>query len=134
MLTFALLAPVMKSTISVPLAQAIYRFDSAFCHQESHRCIRIGSQPTALCSRCLGGHFGFLLASFLFTAQFSPGNRIRLALGILASVGVLDIILGAACQYDTGNLHRFVSGLFVGSGLGMLIFRFVTDIETAESC
>ncbi len=132
-LALAVLAPVLKSAGSVSSAQVTYQLEGLICHQESSRCIHIDDEPIALCSRCLGGYLGFLMASFLFSVRFSPGRRVRAAIAVLATAASLDIVLHLTGLYDTGNPYRLISGLLVGTGLGMIVFRFVSDVETSQS-
>jgi uncharacterized membrane protein len=131
-LVMAVLAPALLSAGSVSYASMTYRLESVFCHQVPSRCIWICGEPTALCARCLGGYFGFLLASFLFSGRFDPGKAVRSGIAILAFAGLIDIYLHCAGVYDTGNGYRLVSGISVGSGLGMVAFRFISDIERTE--
>gem|GEM_PF-2781807 len=130
-LALAVLAPVLRTNGQDTASRVIYRLEGAICHQESDRCFRIGSAPTALCSRCLGAYLGFLVSSFLFSARSRPGRRARMTIGLLALAGLLDTILHMAGLYDTPNLYRLISGLAMGAGLGMLVFRFISEAETA---
>ena len=54
-----------------------------------------------------------------------------MTIGLLALAGLLDTILHMAGLYDTPNLYRLISGLAMGAGLGMLVFRFISEAETA---
>jgi len=105
----------------------IYQVEGVFCHQESDRCVRIGDESTALCSRCLGVYFGFLMSSFLFSVGSRRRKRIGFTITALAAVGLIDIIFHFVGLYDTPDLYRMISGLFVGAGLGMVVFRFVSE-------
>ncbi len=128
----SLLAPVLMSAGPEICARAVYRFEAALCHQVPERCFRIGGEPFALCARCLGAYFGFLLVSFIFSVKFDPGRGVRSGIAVAAVAGLLDICLHMIGLYDSGNAYRLVSGLFVGSGLGMVVFRFISRVENSE--
>src|ERR1051325_11510290 len=44
-----------------PIAAGIYRMYSPICHQFDSHSIHIGGYKLAVCSRCMGIYFGFLL-------------------------------------------------------------------------
>lgn len=134
MIALALLAPFLRSNGLASVAGAVYSAEKLVCHQESNRCIELGGEPTALCSRCLGGYVGFLAASFLFNLRFNPGRRVRSVIAILGVAALLDIVSHFVGLYDTANLYRLVSGSVAGMGLGMLVFRFVSGVEASEYC
>jgi uncharacterized membrane protein len=128
-LALSILAPVLRTAGQGAASRVIYRLEGSICHQESDRCIQIGNAPAALCSRCLGGYLGFVLSSFLFSVRFMPGRRVRAAIGLAALAGLVDVILHLTGLYDTPNLYRLISGFALGSGLGMVVFRFVLGTE-----
>jgi uncharacterized membrane protein len=51
----------------------------------------------------------------------------------MAVGGLLDTILHLAGLYDTPNVYRLVSGISVGLGLGMVVFSFITELETVQA-
>jgi uncharacterized membrane protein len=130
-LALSVLAPVLRTSGQVTSSQLIYQLEGTICHQESDRCFRIGNEPAALCSRCLGAYFGFLLSSFLFSVRFRPGKRACFTIGLVALAGLVDTILHLTGLYDTPNLYRLISGIAMGAGLGMLVFRFIPEAEAA---
>ncbi len=132
-LALAILAPVLRTVGLGTTSRLIYQLEGNICHQEPGRCIRIGSAPAALCSRCVGAYLGFLLSSLLFSVRFRPGRRVRFTIGLIALAGLVDTIFHLTGLYDTPNLYRLISGLALGAGLGMLVFRFISETETTVS-
>ena len=62
-----------------------------------------------------------------------PGRRVRFTIGLIALAGLVDTIFHLTGLYDTPNLYRLISGLALGAGLGMLVFRFISETETTVS-
>ncbi|MFW6140173.1 MAG: DUF2085 domain-containing protein [Acidobacteriota bacterium] len=64
-LSLIFIAPVLKS-LERPSNAFIYSIFSPICHQTPSRCFYLYGYPLAVCTRCLGIYFGFLLGTLSF--------------------------------------------------------------------
>ena len=84
------------------------------CHQQPDRSFWILGYPIALCCRCYGFYLGVFVSAIV--ALF---NRLRISLKsiiIIFLVCLTDIIInyGLGLRLNTGNLTRFIIGIFMG--------------------
>ena len=114
--TLIFMAPVLKG-LDKPLNAFIYSVFSPICHQNPSRCFYFYGYPLAVCTRCLGIYFGFLLGTLSFPlingfdSVKSPVNHILFALSVPI---VLDTIGNLFNLWHTSDWLRFVIGILWG--------------------
>lgn len=120
-------------------------FGSALCHQwDSHSYI-INGTPLSLCARCTGTYLGVLLtlAYFKWRAPRGAGlPRLPYLVAFLvvfflwAGDGVnsyLTTVLRAPFLYQPQNLIRLTTGMFVGIGLGGLLYMLLYSVAHPQA-
>lgn len=126
-----LLAPVAESAGWQALSAPVYNFFSYICHQMPERSLRIGSEPFAVCSRCLGVYFG-LLCGFLFYPVFKEIDEIeppRRAWLFLALIPMgIDWSLGAFGIWQNTHFTRFATGVILGVACAIFIVPALVEL------
>jgi uncharacterized membrane protein len=81
-----------RGSKSAPLVYAVF---SPLCHQDPGRCFRLAGFPLAVCARCTGVYFGFVLGLLLWPFAGRPSRpRLPSARAFLAAT--LPIALDGA--------------------------------------
>jgi uncharacterized membrane protein len=120
------------STITGKKAGAlIWLFFGATCHQIPERSFKLFGHPLAVCARCTGIYFGFLLGTilypffknwenhalpswkWLFWAALPAGSEF-----ILSKIGILH----------TGLIIRSISGMIIGGTVSFFVIPALFDL------
>jgi uncharacterized membrane protein len=123
--TLIVIAPAAASSAAyAPLATFLYAFFSPLCHQIDARSLHLFGGPLAVCGRCTGIYFGFLLG----TIAYPFARRVRRGEGpgrvfLLVTVApmVLDVLLEAAGIHESSTELHALSGAWFGVLIPFLI-------------
>jgi uncharacterized membrane protein len=98
---------------------------STVCHQQSEKCISIGSQQILVCSRCAGVYFGALISALAFfpLMQIEKENNILLIALLILCTDVLFVSIGI---YDYSKSISFITGLMFG---GAVYLYLINELE-----
>lgn len=123
-----LAAPFLSARGCEPAATLLYFFFSPVCHQIPERSFHLSGHAWAVCHRCAGIYFGFLLAAVLGNPfiRRSPEDRRRwvLAAGIPL---LLDALLPCTGLWNSTALSRFPTGMLFGYGTSSLLVLGVAE-------
>lgn len=109
------LAPVIGP--ENPLGQWLYFFFSPICHQLPLRSFHLLSEPMAVCSRCAGIYYGFLVALIVYPRVRSLCRRIEQSLKVLIFASlpmIIDVIISRLGILSNNYLHA-LTGVILGS-------------------
>ncbi|MCS6874717.1 MAG: DUF2085 domain-containing protein [Pyrinomonadaceae bacterium] len=112
------LAPIAAELRAEGLAKTIYGFFSYVCHQIENRSFTFHGHKLAVCSRCFGFYFSFLVGLFiypLFFRRFDDAEPIPPFWLIIALIPIgLDWSLGVLGFWENTHLSRFTTGFILG--------------------
>lgn len=99
---------------------------STVCHQQSEKCISIGSAQMLVCARCAGIYFGALVTGLgIFSLRKVQLNEKLLFITLL--IVCSDVLLVAIGIYDYSKIISFSTGLLLG---GSVYAYLMKEIET----
>jgi len=105
---------------------------SRVCHQESSKCILIGSESMLVCARCAGIYFGALITGLLFLFNRIPELKIKLL--VIASIPLLlDVCLIFLGFYKYSQTLAFITGLAFGSIVYLFLLSEIENILLNKS-
>lgn len=125
-----------------PTANEIYRFYGKVCHQLDSRSLHLGGEKLAVCARCSGIYFSFLI--MLIVYPFVQSARIRdTRLWVLAALTpmLVDVALDVLGIHESTIATRLITGTLFGfpiclilapdlvSGIHSLFLKFKTIIR-----
>ena len=112
-----LLAPLLAKFEHRFSSGLIYFFFSKICHQIPERSLFIFGKQMAVCSRCTGLYFGFLIGAILYPIIFKT-NRIKTPSPkylILACIPIaIDISIRTFHIAENTFTSRLITGLILG--------------------
>jgi len=116
--TLIIAAPILSHHQHNMSSGLIYFFFSKICHQIPDRSISILNNQFAVCSRCSGIYFGFLIGALIY--PFLPGmGKMKIPdrkLLLFSAIPIsLDICLDIAGLWHNTEFTRLFSGLLLGS-------------------
>lgn len=112
----------IDNSISNFLLSKIY---SNVCHQESAKCISIGSASMLVCARCAGIYLGAFIAGLSSLLIITPLiNRKVLILAALPLM--IDVLFTFIGVYAYSKSVAFVTGFTFG---GVAYFMFLSELE-----
>jgi len=112
-----LAAPILAKLEHRFSAGLIYLFFSRICHQIPERSFFIFGKQLAVCSRCTGLYFGFLLGTILYPFLSSwyrfriPARKYLFMAGIPMAI---DIFVRTFHIAENSFTSRFITGLILG--------------------
>jgi len=113
-----------------PLTALLIRnFFSVLCHQNPERSFMVQGSPVAVCIRCLGIYCGAALGML---APVESGPAVRL-LGWAVLLNVLDVSSGMLHWHGDLPGTRFLLGLLVGVGVGVVLQPFAGRLPSASA-
>ena len=131
--TLFVIRPVLMegSPSSQKISTIISIFFSPTCHQKSGRCIHIMGHPMAVCARCAGIYFGFLLGIIFY--PFLKNRRLvnlsdRMLLFFAALPMAVEWGLTWILQTPSSNTMRNMTGLILGITVAVVILPYVFEI------
>jgi uncharacterized membrane protein len=107
---------------------------STVCHQLPERSYIFEGFQMPLCARCIGIHFGFVLATLFFLtgsrrfASGLPGTKQMVVLGAIMSFFLVDAGLSYSGISTSDNLRRTLSGLSLGVPFPFVIYPLLNTI------
>lgn len=109
--------PWLMATGHMGSAISLYRGLSGICHQIPERSFSLWGFPLAVCSRCTGIYFGFVIGLMLYpfcrnVSDLTIPPRVWLVIGSLPMV--VDVSVDFAGIFKNTFLSRTATGLFVG--------------------
>jgi len=121
-------APLLAKTEHSLISGFIYFCFSNICHQIPERSFFLFGKQLAVCSRCTGLYFGFLIGTILYPIVFKL-NRVKIPSRkylILASIPIgIDILIRTLHIAENSFISRLISGLILGV---MTVFFVVPGI------
>jgi len=127
-----LLAPYLKSQ-SLRLNVLVYTIFSPICHQISSRSLFLFGHPLAVCSRCFGIYFGFLIGFLLYPLLKRLSNttlpKTRIFIFISSPI-VFDTLGNFFRLWITPNIPRFIIGFLWGIILPFFFIVGIIDLFT----
>ena len=111
------------AVLSQPLTSRLgYRFFALICHQEEARSLHLLGYPLAVCARCSGIYFGFLLG-IIVSPLLSPGvasfPRLGWAIAILPML--LDVGADVIGVHASTLVTRIATGTFFGAAAALIL-------------
>ena len=108
------LAPIMAYLKQYDLSAILTSTYMYSCHQQPDRSFWLFGYPMALCSRCYGFYMGVSAACIAALL-----NKLKISIKvfiILTIFCIIDIIInfGLGHRLNTGNITRFIVGIFMG--------------------
>ena len=101
------------------------------CHQIPERSFHLFGHPFAVCARCTGIYFGFLLSVIIYPI-FKKWGRHKLPswkwLFWAALPAGLEFILSKLGILDTGLILKSVSGIIIGGTVAFFIVPAIYDL------
>jgi len=105
------------------------RIYSNVCHQESAKCISIGSASMLVCARCAGIYSGALIAGLISLLLIVPSISRRVL--ILSSIPLaMDVFFTFTGVYNYSQFLAFATGLAFG---GIIYLLIVSELENLFS-
>ena len=99
---------------------------STVCHQQSEKCISIGSAQMLVCARCAGIYFGALITGLsIFSLKSIQLNEKLLFMTLLILCS--DVLFVAIGIYNYSKIISFTTGLLFG---GSVYAYLMKEIET----
>lgn len=126
-----ILAPIASKNGFEQIASFLYKSFSYTCHQIETRSLNLSGNKLAVCSRCFGFYFGFLLGLVfypLFRSIENPEPISPLWL-ILSMIPIgLDWLLGVIGVWENTHLSRSITGLILGIVCAACIVPVLTEL------
>jgi uncharacterized membrane protein len=113
-----------------PLAQAIYWFGDANCHQIAARSYYLNGNQLPVCSRDLGIFIG-LVAGLALTVAWPFRPRFYMVVLLVVPMA-LDGGLQAMTEYESNNLFRTTTGVLAGIGLAFFLAILAREVLLPE--
>ena len=127
-----LLAPLLASFEHRLSSGIIYLFFSKICHQIPERSFFIFGKQLAVCSRCTGLYFGFLLGTVLYPLIFKlermPTPSPKYLLLACIPIGI-DIFIRTFHIADNTFASRLITGLILGATTLLFILPGVLSLK-----
>ena len=105
---------------------------STVCHQESAKCISLGSETMLVCARCAGIYFGALSAGLLGLFYTIPLLSIRVLM-VSALPLLADVFLTFSGVYAYSQLAAFATGLILGSVVYLFLLKELENLFSNKS-
>jgi uncharacterized membrane protein len=127
-----LAAPLANVNALITFAEPIYVFFGYLCHQIPERSFHIHDAPFAVCSRCFGFYFGFLLGLIiypLFRALDESEPLPRFWLFLAAAPMTIDWSLGFFGIWENTHFSRSVTGGILGLTCAFFIVPALVEMS-----
>lgn len=127
LLIAGLSTPVLAFTQNYSLYQIIHHLLKLTCHQIAERCFYFLNCPMGICCRCFGIYIGIIsVFSFFLIKNTFMGWKYSL---ILTFIGLAEKIIEILGIYGGNNSLRFISGIFLGTGMALMSINLLNFIE-----
>ncbi|HLX12011.1 MAG TPA: DUF2085 domain-containing protein [Bacteroidota bacterium] len=124
----AILAAPLLASVGSGSGNVVYRFFSTICHQFDERSLHLFGFKLAVCARCSGIYFGFLVGAIIFPISpksFSAHGRFWLIVSVTPMS--LDVLLSVAGIHGANIATRLTSGLFFGIISALVLMPSMID-------
>jgi uncharacterized membrane protein len=123
--------PIARAFGFESFARSAYKFFSYLCHQMDARSFHIGENKLAVCTRCFGFYFGFLLGLIGFPlirrlSEAEPFPRVWLFAAMIPMT--VDWSLGFFRVWENTHLSRSLTGAILGAACGLFIVPAIVEI------
>lgn len=119
------LLPAISSANNLMTNFLLSKIYSTVCHQESAKCISIGSTSMLVCARCAGIYAGALIAGLLSLLTNRPSISRRVL--IFSSIPLaIDVFLTFTGVYKYSQSLAFTTGLAFG---GIVYLLILSELE-----
>lgn len=125
-------APVARANDLMGLANSLYTFFGFVCHQIPERSFHIHKLPFAVCTRCFGFYFGFLLGLGVypfFRALDSVESFPRFWLFLAIVPLGLDWSLTFFGIWENTHASRSITGVILGAVCAFFIVPALAEIS-----
>lgn len=128
-----LIAPLLAKFEHRFTSGLIYLFFSKICHQIPERSFFIFGKQLAVCSRCTGLYFGFLVGTFLYPFLFklnriwTPSPKYLIFAGIPI---VVDISVRTFHFAENSFTSRIITGLILGVAALFFVIPGILSIKS----
>ena len=123
------LLPTITSTNNSLSSFVLSRIYSNVCHQESAKCILIGSSAMLVCARCAGIYLGALVAGLLSSLLILPSISRRVLILSLIPIAI-DVFFTFTGIYSYSQSLAFTTGLAFG---GIVYLMVLAELENLFS-
>ncbi|HEX9961116.1 MAG TPA: DUF2085 domain-containing protein [Pyrinomonadaceae bacterium] len=125
-------APLARANNFTGFADSLYAFFGYVCHQIPERSFHVHEFPFAVCTRCSGFYFGFLLGLIVYPLfrsleNIEPFPRFWLFLAIVP-MGI-DWSLGFFGIWENTDVSRSLTGLIPGFACAVFIVPALAEIS-----
>lgn len=107
------------------LSRELFSYLHFFCHQIPEKCFFIFNNQIGLCARCLGIYIGF----FIYGIILLVSSRYSLIVLLISLSISLHSFLLKILSIELINLERFISGIFIGIFLSLVIYYIIDSIK-----
>lgn len=108
------LAPIMAHFEQYEISAILTSTYIFSCHQQPDRSFWLMGYPIALCCRCYGVYIGTAVSCiFAIFDKLNIAHKIILVMLFLSAIDIF-INYGTGTLRNTGNIIRFIVGLFMG--------------------
>ncbi|UCE07019.1 MAG: DUF2085 domain-containing protein [bacterium] len=126
------IAPFLAHLKLVFSSGFIYLFFSKICHQYPERSFFIWDKQFAVCARCSGLYFGFLIATIFFPflkglKNFTPPPRYLFFIALTPIT--IDLSLTIFHIWQNTFFTRFASGLLLGNVVALFVLSGIHKIR-----
>jgi len=127
-----LTAPFLASQQLKLQSGFIYLFFSKICHQHPDRSFFIWDKQLAVCVRCSGLYFGFLIGTLLFPVfrsfkNFNPRRRYLFFIAVIPIT--IDLFLTIFRIWQNTFFSRFSTGLFLGTIVAFFVIPGICSLR-----
>ena len=122
---FGFLIPIISSRDNSISNFLLLRIYSNVCHQESAKCISIGSASMLVCARCAGIYSGALIAGVLSLFMIVPSISRKVFMLSLIPL-VIDVFFTLTGAYVYSQSLAFTTGLAFG---GIVYLLILSELE-----
>jgi uncharacterized membrane protein len=105
------------------ISEIDYKFFGHICHQFEGRSLHLGEHKMAVCARCSGIYFGFLIGVlfFPFLKKIKVKN-IKYPLVLISLPMIIDISLDFLSMHQSTLLTKSLTGLMFGFPSAILLY------------
>jgi len=120
------------TTLTNAYNDLLWNIGFAICHQLPERSFFYGGMQMPVCARDMGTYIGFIvvLAYWLIGRRYMRAGRPDVYVLAVAAIGcslyTLDAILSYTGLIETSNTIRLMTGLLMGSSLGLLLLMLLS--------
>ncbi|MBT4291537.1 DUF2085 domain-containing protein [bacterium] len=116
----AIWAPCIQTWNGYPKGEGTYSFLNNICHQYPTRCFWVTDRPVGLCSRCISGYLGLVIAATVIPMKRKYTARLAVGIGLVLCA-IMDPLIQLNIVYESTNGIRLLTGGVGGIGVFNII-------------